>query len=144
MSCASLLSGLALANAGLGVVHGFAGPLGGMLHARHGALCAALLPAGVAVNIRALRKRAPDHQALERYQHAACILTGRADAKPDDLVNWLANLTSELSVVSLGAHGFQKQRIPDLVEKAARASSMKANAIVLTADELTEVVERAI
>ncbi len=143
MSFASLLSGLALANAGLGVVHGFAGPLGGMLHARHGALCAALLPSGIAMNIRALRKRAPDHEALQKYEHVAGILTGRAHAEPEDLVNWLANLMSELSVVSLHAHGFEKRQIPDLVEKAARASSMKANPIVLTPDELVEVIEHA-
>ncbi len=143
MSFASLLSGLALANAGLGVVHGFAGPLGGMLHARHGALCAAMLPAGVAMNIRALRERAPDHEALRRYRRTACILTARPKAEPEDLVSWLLDLTAELSVVSLHANGLQKQQIPDLVEKAARASSMKANPIVLTPDELTEVVERA-
>lgn len=143
MSFSSLLSGLALANAGLGVVHGFAGPLGGMLHARHGALCAALLPAGVAVNVRALRKRAPHHEALQRYRHVARILTGRREAEPEDSVNWLANLSAELSTVPLRAHHLQTQQIPDLVEKAARASSMKANPIVLTPDELMEVVERA-
>jgi alcohol dehydrogenase class IV len=143
MCFASLLSGLALANAGLGVVHGFAGPLGGTLHARHGALCAAVLPVGVAANIQALRKRAPDHPALERYRNVACILTGRPEAGPEDLITSLMNLNAELSVSALRIHGLQKQQIPDLVEKAARASSMKANPVVLTPDELTEVVERA-
>ena len=143
MSFASLLSGLALANAGLGVVHGFAGPLGGMLHAPHGALCAAVLSAGIAVNIRTLRERAGDHEALRRYGHAARILTGSPQAEPEDLVRWLADLTSELAISSLSEHGLQREQIPDLVEKAARASSMRANAIVLTRDELAEVAERA-
>jgi alcohol dehydrogenase class IV len=67
MSWASLLSGLALANAGLGVVHGFAGPLGGLLHAPHGALCAALLSHGMRANIAALRKRGAPPDALDRY-----------------------------------------------------------------------------
>src|SRR5947209_9713531 len=75
MSFASLLSGLALANAGLGVVHGFAAALGGMLQAPHGALCAAVLPYGMAINIRALRERVPEGDALARYGEIAGILT---------------------------------------------------------------------
>ena len=67
MSLASLFGGLALANAGLGAVHGFAAPIGGMFPAPHGAVCAALLPHVMEVNIRALRARAPDSEALRRY-----------------------------------------------------------------------------
>jgi alcohol dehydrogenase class IV len=144
MSFASLLSGLALANAGLGVVHGFASPLGGMLRAPHGALCAAVLPAGVAINIRALRKRAPNHQGLQRYSDASRILTHNRDAGPDDLVAWLKDLTAELEIPPLRTHGLRKEQIPELVEKAAHASSMKANVIELTRVELTEVAERAL
>jgi alcohol dehydrogenase class IV len=76
MSFASLLGGLSLANAGLGVVHGFAAPVGGMFEAPHGAVCAAILPHGMAVNIRALGQRAPDSIALARYREIAKILTG--------------------------------------------------------------------
>jgi alcohol dehydrogenase class IV len=143
MSFASLLSGLALANAGLGVVHGFAGPLGGMLGAPHGAICAAVLPHGISVNIRALRERAPNHQALQRYKEVACILTGDPQAKAEDCAGWTAALCRELGVAALGGYGLQSEQIPTLVEKAARASSMKANPIQLTSAELTEVVERA-
>ena len=60
MAVASLFGGLALANAGLGAVHGFAGPIGGRFPAPHGAVCAALLPHVMAANIRALRQRAPE------------------------------------------------------------------------------------
>ena len=76
MAWASLLGGLALANAGLGVVHGFAAPIGGMFDAPHGAVCAALLPAGMRANIAALRERDPQRRALERYREIARILTG--------------------------------------------------------------------
>lgn len=144
MSYASLLGGLALANAGLGVVHGFAAPLGGMLHAAHGALCAAVLPAGVTVNIRALRQRSPDHEALRKYQQIARILTGNPQAEAEDVSAWVTHLVAELSIPPLGAYGLQAQQLPELVEKAARANSMKANPIALTKDELTEIAERAL
>ena len=75
MSYASLLGGLALANAGLGVVHGFAAPIGGMFEAPHGAVCAAILPYGMEANIRALRARDPESEALERYREIARVLT---------------------------------------------------------------------
>lgn len=143
MSFASLLSGLALANAGLGVVHGFASPLGGLLTAPHGALCAAVLPAGVAVNIRALRQRAPEHEALLRYRCVSRILTGNPKAEPDDLVAWLKELSAELSIRSLRGCGLREEQIPDLVAKAGHASSMKANPIELTSEELTEVAAMA-
>ena len=71
MSYASLLGGLALANAGLGVVHGFAAPIGGMFDAPHGAVCAAILPYGMEANIRALRERSPEGGALARYREIA-------------------------------------------------------------------------
>ena len=77
MAFASLLGGLALANAGLGVVHGFAAPMGGMFDAPHGAVCAALLPHGVAANIRALRSRGANGDALRRYAEVAAILCDR-------------------------------------------------------------------
>jgi alcohol dehydrogenase class IV len=144
MSFASLLSGLALANAGLGVVHGFAGPLGGMLDAPHGALCAAVLPHGISVNIRALRERAPEHEALQRYTQAARILTGDAQAGAEDCVIWTTALCRELGIAGLRSYGLEREQILTLVEKAARASSMKANPIQLTSRELTEVVERSL
>ena len=76
MALASLMSGLALANAGLGAVHGFAGPIGGRFTAPHGAVCAALLPHATRVNIEALQKRQPDSEALRRYEVIARMLTG--------------------------------------------------------------------
>src|SRR4026209_2872477 len=90
MALASLFGGLALANAGLGAVHGFAGPLGGMLHAPHGALCARLLPFVMEANIRALETRQPEHPALGRYFEIAQILTGEKEATALDGVKWTA------------------------------------------------------
>ena len=140
MSFASLLSGLSLANAGLGVVHGFAAPLGGMLHdAPHGALCAAVLPHGMAVNIRALRQRSTDVKALERYREAAFLLSGDSDAQAEDGAAWVARLCVQLGAPALRTFGFKEDQIPELVEKAAKANSMKGNPIQLTTAELTEI-----
>src|SRR5579863_1626122 len=100
MAYASLLGGLALANAGLGVVHGFAAPIGGMFDAPHGAVCAALLPAGMSANIRALRERGPQSSALERYGEIARILTKDPGAIPEDGAEWIGTLTVQLAIPS--------------------------------------------
>jgi alcohol dehydrogenase class IV len=144
MSFASLLGGLALANAGLGVVHGFAAPLGGMLPVPHGALVAAVLPHGIEMNIQALRERAPGSDALIHYQQAARLLTSAAHAQAEDVTGWVTQLCGELDIVGLRALGLEPQQIPELVEKAAHANSMKANPIALTPDELIAIAERAL
>lgn len=144
MSLAALFGGLALANAGLGVVHGFAGPIGGMFPAPHGAVCAALLPHGMEANIRALRARMPDSPALIRYDEVARLLTGRASARAEDGARWVMELCGELGIPPLGNYGITAPDIPALVEKGAQASSMKANPLALLPAELTEVVGRAL
>jgi alcohol dehydrogenase class IV len=141
MSFASLLSGLSLANAGLGVVHGFAAPLGGILNAPHGALCAAVLPHGTALNIRALRERAPQHPALEKYARIAALLTQDPNAQAEAAVAALAALCNTLKIPTLRSLGLIQSEITAVVEKAAAASSMKANPLVLTKAELTEILE---
>jgi alcohol dehydrogenase class IV len=144
MSFASLLGGLALANAGLGVVHGFAAPLGAMLNGPHGALCGAVLPHGIAINIQALRHRAPGHDALRKYRDVARIITGESAAEPEDAADWVSGLCQQLSIAPLSAHGLEHRQISTLVEKAAQANSTKSNPIPLTIDELTEIAERAL
>jgi len=144
MSLAALLSGLSLANAGLGVVHAFAGPIGGMFPAPHGAVCAALLPHGMELNIRALRERAPESEALRRYDRVAGVLTGRRDAAGEEGVAWVRELCEELKIPPLRTYGIRETDIPLLVEKAGKANSMKANPIDLSPAELEEVLRRAL
>lgn len=144
MSVASLFGGLALANAGLGAVHGFAGPIGGMFHAPHGAVCATLLPHVMDANIRALRQRQPESESLARYKEVARILTASADAKEEDGIAWVQKTVTELNIPPLGTYGITRQHTSNLVEKATQASSMKANPIALNADELSQIVERAL
>jgi alcohol dehydrogenase class IV len=144
MALASLFGGLALANAGLGVVHGFAAPLGGSWKAPHGALCAALLPHGMAANVAALRARAAGHPALERYAAIARIVTGRSEASAEDGIEWVRALSAELNVPPLRAWGITEDDLPGVVEKAARASSMQANPLPLASEELFAVVKAAL
>jgi alcohol dehydrogenase class IV len=144
MSYASLLGGLALANAGLGVVHGFAAPIGGMFEAPHGAVCAALLPAGMRANIAALRERSPQSEALERYREIARILTGDQGAIPEDGAEWVRSLTTQLAIPSLGKYGVDGRHAAELAEKAGRSNSMKGNPIALTSAELVAVIESSL
>ncbi len=143
MAMASLFGGLALANAGLGVVHGFAAPLGGRWKAPHGALCAALLPHGMAANVAALQARAPRHPALARYTAIARLLTGRNDARAEDGIEWVQSLCVELEIPPLRAWGIAASDLTGVVEKAARVSSMQANPLPLTGEELQAVLAAA-
>ena len=144
MAVASLHGGLALANAGLGAVHGFAGPIGGGFPAPHGAICAALLPHVMAANICALRQRAPDSAALPRFDEVARLLTGNSSATADAGTEWIHKLIADLQIPRLGKYGIRENHVPDLIAKAANASSMKANPIALTPVELAETLRAAI
>lgn len=143
MALASLFSGLALSNSGLGAVHGLAGPLGGMLGAPHGALCAVLVPGVVRANSRALAARAPDHPSRPRLDEMARVLTGRASATAEDGAGWLRDAATEFGIRRLGAYGLTVTSIPDVIERGRRANSMKANPIDLTTEELSAVLDAA-
>jgi alcohol dehydrogenase class IV len=144
MCLASLFSGFALANAKLGAVHGIAGPLGGMVSGAHGAICAGLLPYVMEMNIKALRTRAADSPALERYNELACILTQRSNASAKDAIAWVKNLCQTLQVESLAHLGLNKADFPAVVAKSQISSSMQGNPIRLTEDELMEILHNAL
>jgi alcohol dehydrogenase class IV len=144
MSWASLLGGMALANAGLGVVHAFAAPIGGRWNAPHGAICAAVLPHAMEINIEALRRRTPASAALRRYDEIAHIVTRRPHAIADDGAVWVAELCDRLEIPPLGAYGILAADLDDLCVKAAQTSSMKGNPIALSQEELREIAIRAL
>jgi alcohol dehydrogenase class IV len=143
MSSASLLGGMALANAGLGAVHGIAAPLGGAYPAPHGAACAALLPHVTATNIAALRRRDPHGPALARYARVAVALLGPM-AVLDDLVPALRELVAELHIPTLASYSLAAAGVPDLAAAAAKASSTRANPIDLEQSELEEAIYAAL
>jgi alcohol dehydrogenase class IV len=144
MSIAALFSGLALANAKLGGVHGFAGVLGGILNAPHGAICARLLPYVMSVNVRALSERDPQSETLHRYDEVAQILIGSSAARAADGIRWVTEVSSDLNIPRLSTYGFRSEDFPGIIEKSAQASSMKGNPIALTVEEMEEVLERAL
>ena len=144
MSIASLFGGLALANAGLGAVHGFAGPIGGMFPAPHGAVCAALLPHVMNGNLDALRQREPASETISRYETVAQLLTGNPSAKAPEGPAWVHGLVQKLQIPSLRNYGLNSANIDEVVDKSARASSMQANPVVLTKAEMSEILRRAL
>lgn len=144
MALASLCGGLALANAGLGAVHGFAGPIGGMFPGPHGVICARLLAPVMQANVHALRERSPASPALARYDEAARLLTGRQAAQAEDGIDWVYELVEALDVPRLAAFGVTPVDFPEIVGKAQQASSMKANPLVLSPEELTNALRQAL
>lgn len=143
MCLASLCGGLALANAGLGAVHGFAAPLGGLLAAPHGAVCARLLPTVMRANIRALRARDPEAPSLQRYGEIASRLAGRENAAPEEGADWAQRLAEDLRIPPLRSYGLSESDFETVVNNARRASSMKANPVALSPEELMEILREA-
>jgi alcohol dehydrogenase class IV len=144
MAWVSLLGGLCLANAGLGAVHGFAGPIGGMFDAPHGAICARLLPIVTAANVKALRQREPQNPALQRYLDVSKMVTNDQVASIDEGVSWLKKICEDLHIPPLSQYGISQSDIPEIVEKSKVSSSMKGNPLQLTVDELTNIMMQAI
>ena len=136
----SMIGGIALANSGLGVVHGFAGPLGSVTGAAHGAICGALLPYGLKVN----RHFADDPIVIQRLDQIANwiipILGGlKADAF-DALAAWIA----DQGITGLASLGLKEADIRAVATASQASSSMKANPVALPLEALVSVLEEAL
>ena len=140
MALCSLLGGLALANAKLGAVHGLAGVIGGTAPVPHGFACAAMLPAVVDANIRALRSAPDGGQALDRYAEVARLLTGDPAASIADGLAWIRETLRLLDVPGLGEFGIQPSQAADIAAVAARSSSMQGNPVPLTDATLRAII----
>lgn len=144
MALCSLCGGLALANAKLGAVHGFAAPIGGQFQGPHGAICARLLPLVMRANIDALRQRIPGSPLLSRFRDVARVLTGRDTADIGDGIEFVEALGRELAVPGLSHYGMTRADVAEVATKAAKASSMKGNPITLTQPELEQILQQAL
>jgi len=140
MALAALSGGMALANAKLGTVHGFASVIGGLMDVPHGMACAAFLVPVVEANLRALEERAPDSPALSRYAEVARLLTGDPGSSTVDGLEWLRETVAHLGVPAVTLPTGAEDEV---VAKVAKASSTQGNPIVLTADELRTVLRAA-
>lgn len=145
MAYAALLSGITLAQVGLGSVHGLASPLGAFFPIPHGVVCGTLLAAATDINIRALEARAPQNPALKKYAELGELLTGhRAGsdrAARDALLATLDEWTRELALPRLREYGVQTDDFDRIVANS-RGNSMKTNPILLEDREIREIVER--
>ena len=143
MAYASLLSGICLAQTGLGSVHGIASPLGAFFPIPHGVACGTLVAAATRTNIETMEKREPHNPALAKYAQVARVLTGRASGGDTedrrDLVRLLDTWTQRLALPRLTEFGVASGDVARIVA-ASRGSSMKTNPVVLTDDEIGEVV----
>lgn len=144
LAYASLCSGITLAQCGLGSVHGLASPLGAFFPIPHGVVCGTLVAAATRVNIQALRARDAKSPALRKYAEAGLLLGGRmyhseTDAQ-DGLIGLLDEWTQRLQLPRLSAFGMSESDI-DRVVANCRGGSMQTNPLVLTDDELGQLLQ---
>lgn len=139
LTLAAWWSGMALANAGLGAVHGFAAALGGFIDVPHGLICARFLAPVCAANIKALRAAGDPHGLLARYRDMAALLSGNAAAREEDGVRWIEDFVRALPLPALP----KPEQQDVLVEAALRSSSMKGNPVALGREQLLEVLYQA-
>lgn len=145
VSLGSLLGGMALANGGLGAVHGFAGVIGGMTGAPHGAVCAALLPAVLRMNldIACQGKQPLCRQTMARINETALMLSRDVNSKTQDLITLIENMSTQQNVAGLEKLGVKRAEFPVIIEKSSRASSMKGNPFLLTAEQLFQILDES-
>jgi len=144
---AAYWSGIALAHCGLGVAHAFAGPLGGSFPVPHGLACAATIPFAMEANLHAAR-RAGDAETVRRYADVARAMGAAGEEADDEAADAGAERMRELcellNVPKLSVFGVTREATADLVARARKTSSMKANPADLSDEELAGVLEAAI
>ena len=143
MALTSLFGGLALANAGLGAVHGFAGPIGGMFNAPHGAICASLLPYVMKYNAQVIRKLPEMTLVSDRFRDVARWVTGNPDSEMMDGVRWIEALAHDLKIPGLREIGIEKSDFPQIIEKSKVSSSMQKNPVRLDEEILEAILTEA-
>lgn len=147
MAYAALLSGITLAQAGLGSVHGLASPLGAFFPIPHGVVCGTLLAAATGINIQALLQRQPHSPTLAKYAELGRRLSGQEAASPqaacDGLVSLLQDWTARLALPRLHTYGVTAGDFPRLIAHC-RGNSMKTNPVPLTDAEVQAILEQSL
>lgn len=144
MAYASLCSGIALANAGLGIVHGLASPIGGYYPIPHGVVCGTLMASALRANWQAMQEREPNNPAVSKLARVGRLLTdeqGKTDAfYVQLLVDTLEDWTQQLEIPRLGEYGLQ----PADLEKILDSTKNRNNPIKLLRGEIGALVEARI
>jgi alcohol dehydrogenase class IV len=143
LAFASLCSGMALANAGLGAVHGLAAPLGGMFAAPHGAVCAALLLPVLKANLEVAQAESKHADTVGRFSELAGLLTAGGGREPQQVLDWVAGLKESIKVRGLAQLGVDHKEFRRVAERAKDASSMKGNPVSLSVEKLRDVLNAA-
>jgi alcohol dehydrogenase class IV len=141
------MSGITLTNAGLGAVHGFAAPLGANFDVPHGAVCAALLPHVIEANIMGVGAE-NNHATINRYADVGRAMAGKWFLEQDQALSaaiiGTQSLAKDLNIPPLKAFGLTPACVPEMVELAKKANSMKFNPVVLSDEKLAAILTRAI
>jgi alcohol dehydrogenase class IV len=141
MSWVSLLGGLSLANAKLGAVHGFAGPIGGMFSVPHGSVCASLLPSVFSINAQIVSDRKNNSQLISRFSDIARWVSGNEKANIAEGVEALRAIAEKLNIPKLSDFGIKKSDFREIIKKSKNSSSMKGNPIQLTDAEMEKILD---
>ncbi len=143
MAYAALISGITLAQVGLGSVHGLASPLGAFFPIPHGVVCGTLVARATEVNINAMLEREPKNRALDKYARLAEVLCEKRIRNREEawseLVALLNQWTTELQLAKLAHYGISEADFDEVILNS-RGSSMKTNPIVLTDDEVRSIL----
>lgn len=143
MSLTSLFGGLVLGNSGLGAVHGFAGPIGGMFNAPHGTICASLLPSVMKYNAIELSNLDGVRDIQSKYEDVAKWVTCDPHAGIEDGIQWIEQLARNLDIPGLRGIGIKKTDFSRIVEESTKASSMKKNPVKLSKKTLYKILEES-
>lgn len=139
MAHISLTGGLALANGGLGAVHGLAGVIGGRFNAPHGAICGALLGPTLRANANACANTKYAPRLTEVFNALAPALGCAPEDTPEALSSW----AHQTGLPRLSSFGLTQSEIPDIAAASAASSSMKGNPVALSAETLESILHAA-
>lgn len=148
MAFASLLSGICLANAGLGAVHGFAGPIGGMFEIPHGIVCGALLAPTIEQNILKLLSQVPFSNKLAKYVRLGELVSEHPfetmREAVTNIIGYTRNITKILEIPKLSEFGIKQSDFELIISQAKKSSSMRYNPVELSDEQLTKILFQAL
>jgi alcohol dehydrogenase class IV len=141
MSYAAMISGICLANAGLGAVHGFASSVGGLFNVPHGVVCGTLMASANAVTVKRLKDQNSSNPILLKYAELGKMFIGEEQKSQfyyiDRFIEILAEWTETMNISRLGKYGIKSADVAKIV----KATDVKNNPVKLSKEDLAEILE---